>query len=298
MSTHKINVAVIGYGNIGKNAIQAILNAPDMNLVGVVRRNAKPIDEPNIKVAERIEDLDRPLVCVLCAPSRLIPEMAAEYMQKGYYTVDSFDIHGQIPEVRDKLRHVAQRNGLSCILSAGWDPGTDSVIRALMTAMAPNGITYTNFGPGMSMGHSVAAKAISGVFDAVSMTMPQGAGIHNRVVYVQLNEGASFESVSKAIKADEYFCHDNTQVIEVPDIAEIKQEAHGVDLIRYGSSSNRSNQNIRFEMKIDNPALTAQILTGCVRAAIRQKPGCYTLIEIPPVDLLPGSRERWIKELV
>ena len=43
------------------------------------------------------------------------------------------------------------------------DPGSDSVVRTLLEAIAPKGITYTNFGPGRSMGHSVAVRAIDGV---------------------------------------------------------------------------------------------------------------------------------------
>ena len=69
-------------------------------------------------------------------------------------------------------------------MAAGWDPGTDSVVRTLLEAMAPKGHTYTNFGPGMSMGHTVAVKAIPGVKDALSMTIPLGTGIHRRMVYV------------------------------------------------------------------------------------------------------------------
>ena len=30
-------------------------------------------------------------------------------------------------------------------------------VRTMLEAIAPKGITYTNFGPGMSMGHTVAA---------------------------------------------------------------------------------------------------------------------------------------------
>jgi diaminopimelate dehydrogenase len=51
-------------------------------------------------------------------------------------------------------------------------------------------------------------------------------------------------------------------------------------------------------MRINNPALTAQVLVGAARASMKQQPGAYTLIEIPVVDLLPGSRDEWVKKLV
>ena len=51
-------------------------------------------------------------------------------------------------------------------------------------------------------------------------------------------------------------------------------------------------------MAINNPALTAQILVGAARASMRQRPGAYTMIEVPVIDLLPGDREELIKHLV
>ena len=51
-------------------------------------------------------------------------------------------------------------------------------------------------------------------------------------------------------------------------------------------------------MQINNPALTAQIMVSAARAALRQTPGCYTLIELPPIDLLPGERAEHIARLV
>ena len=47
-------------------------------------------------------------------------------------------------------------------------------------------------------------------------------------------------------------------------------------------------------MKIDNPALTAQVLVCVARASMKQQPGCYTMIEVPVIDLLCGDREELI----
>jgi diaminopimelate dehydrogenase len=51
-------------------------------------------------------------------------------------------------------------------------------------------------------------------------------------------------------------------------------------------------------MRINNPALTAQIMVSCARATMRQQPGCYTMIELPMIDLLPGDRDSLIAHLV
>ena len=41
-----------------------------------------------------------------------------------------------------------------------------------------------------------------------------------------------------------------------------------------------------------------QVLVCVARASMRQQPGCYTMIEVPVIDLLPGDREEWIGHLV
>ena len=216
----------------------------------------------------------------------------------GINTVDSFDIHTQITSLRRSLNESACSGNAVSVISAGWDPGSDSIVRTLLEAIAPKGITYTNFGPGMSMGHTVAVKAIEGVKAALSMTIPTGTGIHRRMVYIELEEGYSYEQVAAAIKADAYFVNDETHVIQVPCVNDLLDMGHGVNLTRKGVSGKTQNQLFEFNMRINNPALTAQVLVCCARASMKQKPGCYTMVEIPVIDLLYGDRETLISHLV
>ena len=51
-------------------------------------------------------------------------------------------------------------------------------------------------------------------------------------------------------------------------------------------------------MSINNPALTGQVLVDVARASMRLQPGCYTMPEIPVIDLLPGTREEVVATLV
>ena len=142
----------------------------------------------------------------------------------------------------------------------------------------------------MSMGHTVAVKAIDGVKAALSMTIPTGTGIHRRMVYIELKDGYKFEEVSAAIKADPYFVNDETHVKQVPSVDALLDMGHG--------SGKTQNQLFEFNMRINNPALTAQVLVCVARASMKQQPGCYTMVEIPVIDLLPGDREEWIGHLV
>ncbi|MBR1889883.1 MAG: diaminopimelate dehydrogenase [Alloprevotella sp.] len=299
--TKKVKVAIVGYGNIGRYTLQALQTAPDFEIVGLVRRDAKseqPAELAGYPVVEHIEDLGAVDVAILATPSRKVEETAIPILQKGIATVDSFDIHTDIVGLRRRLNQVAKDANTVAVISAGWDPGTDSVVRTLLQAMAPKGLTYTNFGPGMSMGHTVAVKAIDGVKAALSMTIPVGTSLHRRMVYVELKEGADFRAVEAAIKSDPYFVHDETHVQQVPCVQDVIDMGHGVNLTRKGVSGITQNQLFEFNMKINNPALTAQILVGAARAALRQQPGCYTLPEIPVIDLLSGDREQLIAQLV
>ncbi|MBP5360955.1 MAG: diaminopimelate dehydrogenase, partial [Bacteroidaceae bacterium] len=162
----------------------------------------------------------------------------------------------------------------------------------------PKGVSYTNFGPGRSMGHSVAVKAIKGVKDALSVTIPIGTGLHRRMVYVELEQGADFKTVEAAIKADPYFVNDETHVMQVDSVDALNDVGHGVNLVRKGVSGKTHNQLFEFNMKINNPALTGQVLVNVARASLKQQPGAYTMIELPVIDMLPGEREDIIRHLV
>ena len=285
----KTKVAIIGYGNIGRAVEQALQVADDMELVGIYHHN----DDLNAVQAD---------VAVLCTPTREVPCFAEKLLARGICTVDSFDIHTQIVELRRRLMPQAKEHKAVSIIAAGWDPGSDSMVRALLQAIAPKGLTYTNFGPGRSMGHTVAAKAIAGVKDALSMTIPLGSGVHRRMVYVVLEDGADFATVEKNLLADDYFAHDETHVVQVNSIDELNNVAHGVNLVRSGVSGTTHNQRFEFNMEINNPALTGQVLVACARAAHRltaeQRYGTYTMIEIAPVYMLPGDDEMWVGKLV
>lgn len=298
-----IKAAVVGYGNIGKYAVQALKAAPDMELVGVVRRAASmtgglPPELHEVPVVSSLKELGCVDVALLCVPTRVVPELAEEILAQGINTVDSYDVHQDLAQVRLKLDAAAKEHNAVAVISAGWDPGTDSILRAVMELMAPGGITYTNFGPGMSMGHTVAAKAVAGVKDALSLTIPLGTGIHRRMVYVALEPGADPTQVEQAIKADPYFAHDETHVFVVDDVAARKDVGHGVVMERKGVSGQTHNQLFRWEMRINNPALTSQVMVAAARASMKQAPGAYTMIQIPIIDFLPGDTDDLISRLV
>lgn len=306
---NKIRVAIVGYGHVGECVLNSILESPDMELTGIVEvppvvkkmcqlKPQQPSILRNTKIVDDIKDLGDVNVSILCCPSRAVHRLAKTVLESGSNCVDAFDIHQEIPAMKKKLDEIAKMNGNVSILSAGWDPGIDSVIRAWFEAMAPKGITYTNYGPGMSLGHTCAVKAIEGVEDALSMTIPVGSGRHRRMVYVQTKSDASLGAVEQRIKEDGYFNGDETIVKKVDCINAILDLGHGVSITRKGVSGITHNQSFTFDMRINNPALTAQIMVSAARASLKQSPGCYTMIELPACDFLYGDVDTLIKKLV
>ena len=297
----KIRAAGVGYGNIGRFTLEALEAAPDFEVAGVVRRQGAkdcPKELSDYRVVSDIKELEAVDVAILATPTRSCEEYAKQILPLGINTVDSFDIHTSILDYRKSLDKVNKETGTVSVIAAGWDPGSDSVVRTLMQSLAPKGLSYTNFGPGMSMGHSVCVRSKAGVKNALSMTIPLGEGIHRRMVYVELEEGAQLSEVAAAIKADPYFASDETHVFQVESVDDVKDMGHGVHLVRKGVSGKTQNQRLEFNMSINNPALTGQVLVNVARASMRQQPGCYTMIEIPVIDYLPGDRDQLISHLV
>ena len=97
-----IKVAIVGYGNIGKYAVDALRAAPDMELAGIVRRPGSEAVH-GIKTASDVEELGHVDAALLCTPTRSVEETALPLLARGINTVDSFDIHGDIVALRRSL---------------------------------------------------------------------------------------------------------------------------------------------------------------------------------------------------
>ena len=292
----KINVAIIGWGNVGRGCKRAISETKDMHLVGVVRRpvslykNREELQDTNV-VSDISELKDRPDVALLCVPSREVPEKIKEMHGKGISTVDSYDEHGEIYSLRQEADISAKVNKCISVLSAGWDPGTDSVVRALMKMVSITGHTTTTFGGeegGRSMGHTVAVKAIPGVLDAVSLTLANGRGKHKRRVYVVADKTANTSQLEKKIKKDPYFIDDPTEVVFVKDI-------NKYNTLHHEGEVERTAQEVaqKYHVSGTNPEFTANVMVSAARGVIAAKNreiwGAYTLLELPLIDFLPGT---------
>ncbi len=293
----KIKVTVMGCGHVGQYSARATQLAPDMELTGIIEMGCR-LDEircmfSGIPVVESVEELpEKPDVVILGVPSRTVIDTAPKLLAAGIRTVDAFDMHGDpFLNLRETLGPIARENGSAAIMGAGVDPGVSTIIRSIFEMWAPTGLTYVTYGPGMSMGHTVAAKSYAGVRNALSITRPGDPGCHKRDLYLEIAPGFEFEEVKSRVLADPYFNHDDVRVFQVEDVTPLIDMGHAIQIHRKGGASGIDNQLLRFETTFHNPASTAQVMVSAARAVTRLQPGAYTMMEVPPLMyLLEGER--------
>lgn len=147
--SHRIRVAIAGYGNLGRGVELALKQNPDMSLVGVFsRRDPASVtlldnDVPVYAMADIEQYQDDVDVMILCGGSKSdLPEQGP-YLAQFFNTVDSFDTHAKVPEYYAALDQSARDAGRVALLSVGWDPGLFSLNRLYGEAILPEGETYT-----------------------------------------------------------------------------------------------------------------------------------------------------------
>lgn len=314
----KIKIGIVGFGNLGKGAIEAINATDDLELVAVfTRRNPEDlqINQPNVK-ALHVDDAanyqNQIDVMLLCGGSATdLPEQTPKFAQL-FNTVDSYDNHGEIPEFYQAVDQVARKNETTAIISVGWDPGLFSTNRVMADAILPNGENYTFWGKGLSQGHSDAVRRVNGVKNGVQYTIPSKDAIekvrsgsnpalataekHNRICYVVAEAGADKTTIENEIKTmPNYFADYNTEVhfITEEELARDHSEApHGGFVIRGGQTGKNNKQIYEFSLKLDsNPEFTASVLVAYARAAYRlnqdKQYGAKTVFDVAPSYLSP-----------
>jgi len=300
----KTKVAVLGCGHIGAYAVQGLKLTEDMHLVGIIELGCEiqkiKARFPDVEVVEDVTQFSqKPDVVLLACPTRVVQKAAPQFLKQGINTVDCFDMHGDpFMALKNTLDPIARENNAVAVMGSGVDPGASTMVRALFEIWAPTGLTYVNYGPGMSMGHTVAAKSYAGVKDALSITRPGRPGVHQRDVYIQTEEGVDFSELTQTLMKDPYFAHDDVHFFQVEKVAPLVDMGHRIRVSRKGGASGVDNQLLDFDSQFHNPASTAQVMISSVRAAMSLTPGAHIMLEIPLIHFLPYSVEDVIRKLV
>jgi diaminopimelate dehydrogenase len=299
-----IKVAVMGCGHIGQSAVQAVTLAADMRLVGALEMpercdQVKRLLRDVLVVPDHHQLPEKPDVAILAVPTRTVECVAPVLLAEGIHTVDCFDMHGQpFRQLKETLDPVARAHNVAAVMGSGVDPGISTLIRALFEIWAPTGLTYVEYGPGMSMGHTVAARSVPGVKDALSITRPGDPGCHKRDLYLVIEPGCDFAEVKARVLQDSYFSHDDVRVFQVQDVGPLVDTGHRIHVSRKGGASGVHNQLLEFETTFNNPASTAQVMVAAARACTRLSPGAHTMLEVPLACFLPESVDSLLQRLV
>lgn len=317
-----IQLAIVGYGNLGRGVEAAVRQNPDMKLAAVFTRREPAsvrLQTSGVPVLhlEQLEQWFHKLdVLILCGGSATdLPEMTPALAAKCC-VIDSYDNHSRIPEHIANVHQAAKAAGKTAIVACGWDPGMFSLARVYAQAALPEGQTYTFWGPGLSQGHSDAIRRIHGVVDARQYTVPVEQALeqvrsgsnpelttrqkHTRHCYVVAEDGADQEAIARQIcQMPGYFADYDTFVTFISKETLEKEHSampHGGFVIRSGSAADGSCHTIEYSLKLEsNPKFTAGILVACARAAVRMhkrgETGCFTMPEVRPCDLLEQNLE-------
>ena len=313
------NVAILGYGNLGRGVEKAILKNQDMNLVAIfTRRNPQDLKVNTNAAVVSIDDIedwkDKVDVLIICGGSATdLPIQTPKYA-KLFNVIDSFDTHAKIPQHFDNVDLSAKSSNKTAIISVGWDPGMFSLNRLYANAILPDGKDYTFWGKGVSQGHSDAIRRIDGVVDAKQYTIPVEEALetvrmgknpelstrekHKRECYVVVEDGADKEKIEQEIVTmPNYFADYDTTVHFISQEELNKNHSgipHGGFVLRSGETSDNTKCLIEYSLKLDsNPEFTSSVLVAYARAAHRLSKegqyGCKTVFDIAPAYLSAKS---------
>jgi diaminopimelate dehydrogenase len=226
-------------------------------------------------------------VALVCVPSASTLDAAREILSRGVPVVEAAQLHAQAFRAhREALDHEAQRQRRAAVVGAGWDPGALQALRGWLALLAPRGLTTSRARTASSLHHTLAARGVPGVRDALCTEARSGEGRLQRYVYLELEPGADPAAASAALRADPLFLADETVVLPVESVAALEEADHGVVLERWGrTEGSGEHARLLFEARFDPVALTAQVMLAAARAVPSLAPGAHGLLDLAPARL-------------
>ena len=294
-NTKPLRLAVIGFGRVGQACAGLITLSHDLTVEAFVRRPSSGADGlpehlrhiPLVTHVSQVKEVDGALICV---PTNTVMEAASQILQHGIPVVDCAILHGESFHAHKAAIHkLALHHHAPAIVGAGWDPGALSVFRSWLALLTPGGMTETTHRPGITLRHTVMAKSVVGVKDALCTEVRATDGRVQRYVYIELEKGANAEVVAQAIRADPLFLGEETQIFPMESLASLEQEGRGVVLDRRSSPQRLGRQHFMLEGRFDEAVVTAEVMLAAARALPDLDPGAYSLADLP-LSALWGER--------
>lgn len=309
MQNKKLNVAIVGYGNIGK-ALEEILTMKDnYNLVAIFSRrdNLKSAFGTSIVNLNQINDYKGKIDIVFLALGSFNDiEKYGQKIARNFNTIDSFDTHRKLKRYICSLDKVGKKFNTVTLCSFGWDPGLMSLIRTVFQAIDGESPCESFWGKGVSQGHSDAIRRVEGVRNAIQYTLPNKEILnkcrssfyfsptekekHKRECFISLKDGADKEKIEKVVKSmPNYFLGYDTMVNFEDEKSILKRQTKmshkGFVFKNFTACSHRFRLKFYVSMT-SNPHFTAILMIMGAKAVARlvadKKYGAYSILDIPP----------------
>jgi len=283
----KPRFAIIGLGRLGQACGEAIAGTEELAIAGVVRREESmgrplPLSFGDIPVVPHVSGLGNIDGALICVPPALVLDTARELLQHRIPIVEAAILPALAGCAHQQAIHrVALRHRVAAVVGAGWDPGALPLFQGLFTVLTPKGKSEMRDQPGVSLHHTLAARLVPGVKDALCTERRSASGKLQRYVYLELRPGADIGGTMREIQNDPLFLDEETVVLPVESIDALEEAGHGVVFERWGISAGKAHQRFLLEGCFDLPSVAAQIMVAAGRALASLAPGAYSLAEIP-----------------
>lgn len=306
----KINIGIVGYGNLGKSVEQCVLSKKNLSLVAIFsRRTVVSKYNTHIEPYENILDYKNKIdIMILCGSSKDDLEWQSIQLIKHFDIINSFDNHKKIAKEFKKINLASKKSEHRAIICCGWDPGIFSLYRGLFQAIS-NSVSYTFWGKGISLGHSDAIRKIDNVDDGIEFTVPNPNAIkqikskfhtnseeepmHLRECFV-VADSKHHKQIERDIKnIPNYFKGQPTTVnfISKEKLLQLKSKLNHRGVV-FNNFKTSNGSFCKFEASVymnSNPDFTASIIITYINAIINLKKknqaGCFTCLDIPISDL-------------
>lgn len=266
----KLQVAVIGLGRLGLECAEALVDANELALAGVVRQPGAPAVLPGrlrlFPVTSHVRELEVVGAALVCVPAHAVLGVARELLQARIPIVECACFEDQALRLHHAaLDEAAEAHRVAAVVGAGWDPGVLPLLRSAFEMLIPRGHTLLHRHPGLHLHHSAAVAGIRGVKGAL-INQNRGDNGVSHYVYVELVPGAALAQVEAAIAADPLFAGEVTQVFQVEDLSALEQDdGLGVVLDRRGHATQGPHQSLLLEARFDATAFSARVMLDGAR---------------------------------
>jgi diaminopimelate dehydrogenase len=257
-----------------------LLESTDFELAGMVQRpqsaTSLPRELARVPLAQHLRDLGRIDVALLCVPAGDTAGVARDTLQQRTAIVECAMLEGALLQRHHAaIDESARHHRTVAVVGAGWNPGALPLMKELFGVLIPLGHTESSNRPAVSLHHTATVEGISGVSGALTSEYRGSDGTLTRYVYVELASGARLGTVRAAIESDPMFAGERTLVFEVPSLAALEAEGHGLVLERLGTARHGSHQTLLLEGRFEVPAFAARVMLDAARHLPSLKPGAH-----------------------